>query len=529
MNDASTPRGTTETTPDDALASLSRNGCSCSAERHARHKGVLEVVRALEQLGDDRYRVLLFGTREFDELRDTLGPLERWVTSLPYQSFDDLPRIVGAADLACVLQDPTHPVSRYQMPAKITDALAIRVPCLVTPVPPLEDLINTGVLHVFDGTVPLHERITEILDNHGDAIDRARRGREVFEERYSYEAASAIVAPMFEQLLDSTPAPADRLAELVEIPRQRFRSHRRRVSPPIRIPGRRGKPIARGGRFDVVVFWKQNDTGIYGRRQDMFVKYLARSNRVRSIVHFDNPTTPETLYKVHRRAAEATDQGRLIVRQTAHRLLPRRKSERVRYQTFLYGGRFTRRLGLPRRERYPDYVRWVLERRGLGDLPIVAWVYPTNPDLPWIIDDLDPEFVIADVVDDNRTWHEEDSALYDVVEQNYEDVLARSDLVLANCEPVAEAMKRFAPEIHVIPNGCELPTDDRRAPRPKELQALDGPIVGYVGNLSSRIDVPLLDTLIRGIDRGSSSLSVRPTSIDRSFVSKQNRMRTSWA
>ena len=47
----------------------------------ARHKGIVEVVQALEQLGDERYRVLLFGTREFDELRDTLGPLERWVTA----------------------------------------------------------------------------------------------------------------------------------------------------------------------------------------------------------------------------------------------------------------------------------------------------------------------------------------------------------------------------------------------------------------------------------------------------------------
>ena len=205
------------------------------------------------------------------------------------------------------------------------------------------------------------------------------------------------------------------------------------------------------------------------------------------------------------------------MRKTARRLLPQRKSERVRYQTFLYGGRFTRRLGLPRRERYPDYVRWVLERRGLGDLPIVAWVYPTNPDLPWIIDDLDPEFVIADVVDDNRTWHEEDSALYDVVDQNYEDVLARSDLVLANCEPVAEAMKRFAPEIHVIPNGCELPTANGRAPRPRELQALDGPIIGYVGNLSSRIDVPLLEALIRA-HRSWQFVFVGSAHLDRSIL-----------
>ena len=38
--------------------------------------------------------------------------------------------------------------------------------------------------------------------------------------------------------------------------------------------------------------------------------------------------------------------------------------------------RFTRRLGLPRRERYPDYVRSVLERRGIGDRPSVVLGVP---------------------------------------------------------------------------------------------------------------------------------------------------------
>ena len=95
------------------------------------------------------------------------------------------------------------------------------------------------------------------------------------------------------------------------------------------------------------MFWKQNDTGIYGRRQDMFLKYLARSGRVRSIVHFDNPTTPERLYKTYRNAGATADQSRLVVRQTLRRLLHRRDSDRTHYRTFLHGGRLTRRLGLP--------------------------------------------------------------------------------------------------------------------------------------------------------------------------------------
>ena len=43
-----------------------------------------------------------------------------------------------------------------------------------------------------------------------------------------------------------------------------------------------------GSTYDLVVFWKQNDTGIYGRRQDMFLKYLERSGR------FDRSCTSTT-------------------------------------------------------------------------------------------------------------------------------------------------------------------------------------------------------------------------------------------
>jgi hypothetical protein len=481
------------------------------------HKGITEIVAALDRLGNDRYRVLVFGTREFDELRPALGDLERWAITLPYQRFHELPCIVGAADLACVLQDPDHPVARSQMPAKVTDALAMQVPCLVRPVPPLRDLVGTGVVHVVDDTMPLHERIASIFADPDDAIERARRGRTVFEEQYSYEAVGADLAPRVEELLASAPAPPDRIAELVEIPRARFRAHRARLHAPKRVPGARPDRLTEGGVFDVVVLWKQNDTGIYGRRQDMFVKYLARSGRVRSITHFDNPTSPESLYKIYRRAGDPTDQGRLTVRQTLRRLVPHRRDETVRYHTFLYGGRFSRRLGLPRRERYPDYVKWVLRRHGLGELPIVVWTYPTNPDLPWIIDELDPDFVVADVVDDNRTWHEPESALYDVVDQNYADVLARSDLVIANCEPVATAMERFVANVHVVPNGCELPDGRTPTARPRELRGLAGPIVGYVGNLSSRIDIALLETLVR-THREWQFVFVGSTHLDRSVL-----------
>jgi glycosyltransferase involved in cell wall biosynthesis len=58
-------------------------------------------------------------------------------------------------------------------------------------------------------------------------------------------------------------------------------------------------------------------------------------------------------------------------------------------------------------------------------------------------------------------------------------------------------MRAFAPGIHVVPNACDLPDAVASAPRPKQLRAMDGPIIGYVGNLSARIDLALLEAIAR--------------------------------
>jgi hypothetical protein len=465
------------------------------------HKGVVEVLRSLAQLDDDRYRLLLFGTPELETLRSEMGGLDRWIVAVPYQPFADLPKIVAAADLACVLQDPAHPVSRFQMPAKIVDALAMRVPCLVRPVPPLRPLLDQGVLDVVEDDEPLHERIASIFEHYDDAVDRAVQGRKVFDAGYSYEAVGDALMPLFQRLWDDTPPLSPRAVALAHLPKHAFSAGREQPRLPPRVPGQGRRRTPTGARYDVVMLWKQNDTGIYGRRQDMMLKYLARSERVGSVLHFDSPITPGFLFSASTVGNSSPDQGRLVARQTMARLLHRRDRDNVRYHTFLHRGPVPIP-GLRPRSEFPDFVMSTLRRHGLGKRPTILWVYPTNDVLPDVIDALDPDIVVADVVDDHRTFHAKDSPYYDVsehedFEQNYRDVLGRSDLVLANCPPVAEGMWAFAPEVHVVPNGLELERPLAATPRPKELRRLAGPVIGYIGNLSQRLDIPLLRALAR--------------------------------
>ena len=455
------------------------------------HKGLLELLEALEVLGDDHLRLGVFTTRELDALRPQIGELERWILPLPAPAFHKLPALLAAADLSCALQLPGHPVSRYQMPAKVTDAMAMAVPCLVTPVPPLRSLIEQDMVEVFDGQVPLHQRLRQIFDDE-TTTDRARRSREVFLESHTYAAVRPTLAAAIDRLVDGPSSPAPALSALLTTVRQIVRPE----SVPPRKPIR--GPVPAGSTYDLVMFWKQNDTGIYGRRQDMFLKYLEQSGRFNTIVHFDQPVSTRSLLGTARASIGSSDQNGLVLRQTLRRLVHRSDHGNLRQRTYLYSpGRLWGALGLPHRARYARWARGVLahEGVGVGERPLLCWVYPANAFLPELIDELQPDVVLADVVDDNRSWYTPDTPMFDQIERNYAEVLGRSDVVLANCAPVAESMVSFASQVEVVANACELPGDSANPSRPAALRGLSGPIIGYAGNLSDRIDVDLLRTL----------------------------------
>jgi glycosyltransferase involved in cell wall biosynthesis len=462
------------------------------------------VLEALDRLDDPRYKLAVFGAGALGELREQVRDLERWVLPLPYQPFSELPSIVAAADLACVLQDPTHEVSQYQTPARVVDALAMGVPCLVSATPPLRPLVEAGVVEVQEEHQLLHERITAVFADPEASAERAARGRELFLREYSAEAVGARVKPRVEELIADTPALPRALAELVSAPRRLVvprangsRAESERRSQPARARGSRRWRAAPGELYDLVVFWKQNDTSLYGRRQDMFLKYLQRSGRFATIVHFDNPISPGGLIRTYASSSGVADQRHLVVQQTLKRLLHAADCDGVVHRTFLYGSKRPARTLLPKRSEYRDYVASVLAKQGVGKHLTVFWVYPPNEEFPDLADSLSPDLVVTDVVDDSRTWYRPGSHHYTRVERNLSDILDRTDVVLANCAPVAQHVARFSADVHVVPNACELPDRVARGTPPPELRSMDRPVIGYVGNMSDRIDIDLLDDIAR--------------------------------
>lgn len=496
------------------------------------HKGIQAIAEALRQIGDRRNKLCVIGDVTDGRLRKQLETFNEWLRLIPYQPFTEMPAILGVADLICVLQDTDSEVSRYQIPAKITDAIAMGIPCLTTRVPPVEPLIAADLVEVLDGE-ELVDRLGDLLDNLEGLAGKAAARRRGFVTEYSYAAARAeLEAPILHLADDPPPLHAD-FARLLEFQRSVFGSTPPRRSPapapengaPRRVAAapslagrpasagvvaaappapaaRARRPLAASEEYDFVFFWKQNDTGIYGRRQDMLVKYLAASERVHRVVHFDDPIDSHRLRSRFTRG-QIAHEGNLVGRQTVGRLLGLESQDNVAFHTFLHrpeNGGVANPLArvLPSRDEYPGYVASVLARYGIGKRKTIFWVYPRNFDFPELGSLLEPDLLVADVMDDQRTWVAPGSSYHAKLTRNYADILGASDLVITNCDGVRHTMREFVEDIHVVPNACELLPDARsHAKCPAELQQMKGPIVGYVGNLSSRIDVPLLERMAR--------------------------------
>lgn len=251
-------------------------------------------------------------------------------------------------------------------------------------------------------------------------------------------------------------------------------------------------------KFNIVFFWKQNDTGLYGRRQDMLIKYLAQSPKVNKIVHFDAPMEVGTLllqlnFSKERKVSETN----LVFLQTVSRMLGFKKSPKIKYYTFVYSSnKPNRRLArwlMPKKSDYLSYLKTVLERNKIWDRRTIFWVCPKNFDFPEIVSVFNPALILADVIDDHRGWYENNTYEVNRLTENYREILGLSDVVLTNCQNVKESMRVFSDNIHVIPNACELPEFNVNYNLPGDLKTIKRPIIGYVGNLSSRIDIPLLE------------------------------------
>jgi len=451
------------------------------------HKGVGDLAKAIGTIDDKNCILVVVGAAPDKRVTSQLDTLSKGkVIYLPNQPFSAIPEIIVMADLVCLPQDEGHAISKYQLPAKAIDAIGMGIPLLVSNTEPLMQLVHDGVANLIENK-DLSIVIGRTL-NSKPTVSENMAVRKRFLENYSYHSAALKLKALIEKTLRQEPRALtgfDEIRRYQELLFSPFRTQKILNLAP--------NPI------DIVVFWKQNDTGLYGRRSDMVIKYLASRDDVRKVVVFDAPISEFDIENM--KQGHGLTQSRQIYVKTYEKLLGKLDTIKTSFNVFAHKpGIYTNNQNDNSGkqfifEGYSDYISQVLSLEGVNTSESVFWFYPKNYLADEIIDFYNPKKIVVDIVDDHRAWPNVTKEEKLRLTKHYKSILSKADIAIANCQPVIDSMKHFKPDIKLIQNGCEE-NPEMTAPKNnllyEELKYFKGKVIGFVGNLEAKIDLELI-------------------------------------
>jgi glycosyltransferase involved in cell wall biosynthesis len=149
------------------------------------HKGVDDLIAAVERLPDPDIRLIIIGSDDpegFLQRRNL--PLNGRIVVLPKISFDQLPEYLAVADVLTIPQRDTSDTVG-QMPAKIFDAMAMAKPIVSTRVSDIPEVLGDCGYLVDPGNIEqLASALTFIFSHPEEALDKGRKARQRCVELY---------------------------------------------------------------------------------------------------------------------------------------------------------------------------------------------------------------------------------------------------------------------------------------------------------------------------------------------------------
>ena len=157
-----------------------------------RHKGIFELLDFVREhtTASRPLRLLVVGSRASPEYKELQRRADGCLSVIEPQDRNAMAAINAAADAVLLWLNPDTEASHHQMPFKMTDAFAMQVPVLASPVGDLAALGGQGVLTTvpFGNTVALRQAIDALRDNPEQRAEQIRLAREYYLRSFSYRA-----------------------------------------------------------------------------------------------------------------------------------------------------------------------------------------------------------------------------------------------------------------------------------------------------------------------------------------------------
>ena len=162
------------------------------------HKGLEELIRALEILNYNNVQLLIVGkrTKYLEWLIKNRGSYIKYMGLLPHLK---MPECLSLADLV-VLPQRNEAYAQAQVPGKIFEAMAMAKPIIATDVSDLPNILDgSGWIVEAGNPEKLAETIQIVLDNPKEAIKMGQKARQKCIEKYSWDAMEKILFNIFKK------------------------------------------------------------------------------------------------------------------------------------------------------------------------------------------------------------------------------------------------------------------------------------------------------------------------------------------
>lgn len=165
------------------------------------HKGLEDILIALDQLNQPDFRLVIVGGRKPDSYEDDLFERwGRWLIKLPRFTIDEMAEVVSAAHVVVVPQRNVA-TAKAQFPLKLTDGMAMAKPILATTVGDIPDILGgTGYLIPPSAPEQIAAQLTAIFQNIEAANQRGLLARARCIEHYSIKSMVGRLREIFAQM-----------------------------------------------------------------------------------------------------------------------------------------------------------------------------------------------------------------------------------------------------------------------------------------------------------------------------------------
>lgn len=171
-----------------------------------KHKGILDLITAIEKLDRDDVTLLIVGATD----ADMKGlPAKPFLKVMGQQPFNIIPKFLAAADIVTIFQSSAKS-SQGQLPAKVFDAMSMAKPIIASRVSDLPKVLKgCGILVSPGDTTELARKVDQLLSDPKRAKELGRDARVKCVQEYSYDA----IAPMLHAVVEEELAKARQTAK----------------------------------------------------------------------------------------------------------------------------------------------------------------------------------------------------------------------------------------------------------------------------------------------------------------------------